>query len=183
MVHALKNCSTPFAPQICFNENQNLSRFPDAQQFVYAIMCNLPKLSPELPESRQCLVAARALLSTQPRHGMILLVSNSTIIEHEFRQVLGKWNVEPFIFTQIDLPAEGLQFHLDQGQPAWRYSYQKMIAWSLTDYKKVAIIDMDIVLIENIDYIFAYPHTAISTDCGPHDDHQRQYWVRALYAT
>ena len=181
----LKNCSLPFAPQVCFNEAETTYSFPDPKSSVYAIMCSFPSLSTKNQNSHQFLVAAKSLLSTRPKHGLIICqkgldkCSNTTCIEGTYQRTLESWNVKPFVLQELFVPEEGYRFHDSNGQHACAMTYQKLVAWSLVQYKKMAIIDMDIVLLDIIDHIFSLPTSAIGSDCSPHDntDDAERTWV------
>ena len=179
LLHTLRNCSLPFAPQVCFNEAQKVNSFPDPAGYVYAIMCSFPALSVQSKDSRQCLIAARSLLSTQPKHGLVLFVSSTTTVENQFQQMLNGWNIKILVLEEMFVPPEAYQYHDGMGQHSWALTYQKLVAWTLVQYKKLAIIDMDIVVLDNIDHVFSLPHSAVGSDCTPHDNSEdpQRSWV------
>ena len=175
------SCALPFAPQICDNQAQAAQPFKLSGPAAYAILCQWPRLSLDDRETRQCLVAARSLMATHPRHGLLMLVPNTTEVEPSYSSLLLSWGVKIHTFQPMFTPPEAAAAHKLSGRNNFMPSYQKLVAWSLIFYQRIVVIDADIVVVENLDFLFALPTSAIGADCTPHggQDHgPHPHWVR-----
>ena len=179
----LNYCGLPETPQLCWNEATASQSFPDAEELVYAMMCQHDKLSLEEPDQRMCLVAAKSLLASRPRHGLLLLVSESTVIEKHYQALLAQLNVQVTRFTSLWVPPEAHEHHRTAGTMNWVVAYQKLKIWSMTQFKKLVVLDSDVVVLDNLDFLFSLPGSAIGSDCTPHGIyHPGKYWVCARLA-
>lgn len=45
----------------------------------------------------------------------------------------------------------------DNGYEHWNYTFDKLLLWGLTDYDKIVYLDADMMVLDNIDHLFARP--------------------------
>ena len=158
---------------------QPLRKFPDPVNETFAILCQYPELSLHDDHSRQCLVAARSLQTTHPQFGLILFLTSAVWIHRDFQEAMDHMNVQTRLFEPIVVPAAAHLAHAGR-VPGWAVAYQKLTAWSFSEFTKVLILDSDSVVLDNIDWAFSLPGNAMGSDCLPHYNSPERYWVRLL---
>ena len=87
----------------------------------------------------------------------LLCIVNEEITE-ETLSYLKFFNIEYKIMNKIDYKCEDKRF-------TWKYTFDKLNIFNLTEYEKIVYIDTDMLITENIDHLFDYPaFTAASNE-------------------
>ncbi|KAL4196894.1 hypothetical protein AMTRI_Chr04g248590 [Amborella trichopoda] len=100
---------------------------------------------------------AQSLLATNTTRNLIILVDKS--ISEEKREGLRKagWQVREI--KRIRNPRA-------QKHAYNEYNYSKFRLWKLTDYDKIIFVDADMVVLKNMDHLFAYPQMSATGNDG-----------------
>ena len=180
LLSRLEDCELfPFAPQICYNLFQGLRPFPNPGRQAFAVLCQYPILSLSHSGPRQCLVAAKSVQTTRTQHGLILLVPPNASVQTDFQEVCGTANIKIRHEQPVPIPAAAVASAHAGGRHGWVHAFQKLVAFSLFDFfSKLVTLDSDTLLLDNVDWLFSLPGSAMGADCTPHFNSPERYWVR-----
>lgn len=166
---SLKDCALPFLPGLCWNERNGVQTFPNFTKEAYVALCDYKHLSINESGPLQCLMLISSVLTTIPRHSFVLMLPEYAVMAPEFEGLVKLWNVKVQRYMPFKLPQEAIEFHTQQNNTGWLFAYQKLNIFNLTQYKRLLFLDTDMVLMENVDHVFALRDDALGCDCSFHD--------------
>ena len=113
----------------------------------------------------------RSLRSVKSKHDLVILVPKSK--ENELRRILQKNRIPDEhckICTKEDLVVEYPE-DLHFGEHYWANTFFKLCVAKCTEFKKIILLDSDMLITNNIDHLFARPHysAVIAGHCGEPD--------------
>lgn len=105
-----------------------------------------------------CLVLNENLKHINSEYGLLCLINEE--ITQETRDTLDYFNIEYKEIKKInyDVDFEGYI------QPYFKNTFDKLSVFSLTEYEKIVYLDLDLLILENIDDLFAYNGLAMAMD-------------------
>ena len=140
---------------------------------MYSTVCHYDVLSLSHSHARQCAVLARSVLTTQPRHGFLLLVPSTSTLEAEFGALMEEWGITVLTYDSLELPEEGKEFHHKQGR-GWQVNYNKLHLWGLP-YNKILHLDHDSLVLDNLDHLFRLPDSCGGDNFPHRTEHSNDY--------
>eukprot|EP00877_Chromochloris_zofingiensis_P007311 jgi/Chrzof1/2833/Cz12g00150.t1 len=171
-VQAIKSlypsCALPYLPNLCWNEQHPVAAFPTNTSEAYVTVCDYKELSFNVSGAMQCLMLIKSALTTIPRHSFVLMVRQNTTIHKQYQALLDKWKVHVVKYAPFEIPKEAVRFHTLGKHLNWIISYQKLNMWKLIQYDRLLFLDGDMVVLDNLDFLFALRHDALACDCLPH---------------
>eukprot|EP00877_Chromochloris_zofingiensis_P007310 jgi/Chrzof1/2832/Cz12g00140.t1 len=162
------SCALPYLPGLCWNEQHPVAAFPTNSSEAYVTLCDYKELSFNVSGAMECLMLIKSVLTTIPRHSFVLMVRQNTTIHKQYQGLLDKWKVHVVKYAPFEIPQEAVRFHTLGQHPNWINSYQRFNMWKLVQYQRLLYLDADMVVLENLDFLFALHHDAMACDCVSH---------------
>ena len=101
------------------------------------------------------LVLNENLKSLNSKYDLLCIVNEE--ITTETLSYLEYFNIEYKKINRIDYKCEEANFH-------WKYTFDKLNIFTLTEYEKIVYLDTDLLITENIDELFNKPHFTAGTN-------------------
>lgn len=105
----------------------------------------------------------RSLLSVGARYPFYCALSCS--VDRETEQCLENEGIK---CTRLSRSAYEERANSSMGNHVhWNYTFDKLLIWELTQFKKLVFLDSDMIVLRNIDSLFeCRPFSAVSADCS-----------------
>lgn len=106
-------------------------------------------------------VLSQSLKAVRSQYGLIVLIPENR--KEELGEQLQKWQIE--VITAPPLPAPNSLRNGKYADSHWNETFFKLRVAELLQFKKVIMLDSDMVILKNLDHLFEMPsYTAVAAD-------------------
>lgn len=102
------------------------------------------------------LVINENLKAIKSKYGLLCLINEN--IKKETKEKLKEFEIEYKEMTSINY------HHTYENFEHWKYTFDKLNVFSLTEYQKIVYLDLDLLILENIDNLFLEPSLSMPLD-------------------
>ncbi len=106
------------------------------------------------------LVLNENLKHLKSKYPLLCIINEN--ISKETRDILNKFNIE-FNEMKANIPS----YYDDSFR--WKFTFDKLNIFSLTEYKKIVYLDIDFLILENIDKLFDIEKFSMVSDLNPNN--------------
>ena len=96
------------------------------------------------------------LKKVKSKYDLLCLINEN--ISDRTKDILNFFNIKTKVISKVDYS------NINKDNPYWIYTFDKFNIFLLEEYKKIVYLDSDLLILENLDYLFDYPSISM-----PHD--------------
>ncbi|MBR6516428.1 MAG: hypothetical protein IKT40_06185 [Bacilli bacterium] len=100
------------------------------------------------------LVLMHQLNKLKSNYSLICIINSN--ISSDIKIKLKKANIILKEIEQLEIPDYIYTQNKEKGFPHWSYGYEKIYLHTLTDWDKIIYLDLDLLLLKNIDFLFDF---------------------------